>query len=417
MLLATVSHANQQAPDDVTLAWDPNKVATSGYRVYVGTESRVYDESFDVGLATTFVFSDGVPGTRYYFAVKAYNASGHESPASEEVSTVVGDEPEYSVIATNRAASVAPASHGTRLRADALGPVTGLAALPDGRVLFVENGRRVRLLEARGLITPPSLSTDDGDAEFTELVVDPSFGRSAFVFVGMTELRRDGERDFRVIRYRLVGDALGEGAAVVAGLSFRGEHAPRFVVDDAGRIYVAMPGAGEARADVYAGRMLRFAADGSVPPDQRGSSPILAESYPIPLDLDWDGRAVWIIGLDRDSQPAIGRLLPDTADNEWPRRLRGTDLQTPPGFEVAAFDVTTPSVSDPSSSPAVIVDTTRRLHRIRARVQDAVHEVEAMAWSTDALPVDVAVSPQGTIHVSVRTSAGSFAVVALTDRQ
>jgi Fibronectin type III domain/Glucose / Sorbosone dehydrogenase len=417
VLLATVSHANQQATDDVTLAWDPNKVATSGYRVYVGTESRVYDESFDVGLATTFVFSDGVPGTRYYFAVKAYNASGRESPASEEVSTVVGDEPEYSVNAPSRAASVAPESHGTRVRADALGAVTGLAPLPDGRVLFVENGRRVRLLEARGLITPSSLSTDDADAEFTELVVDPSFGRSAFVFVGTTELRRDGDRDFRVLRYRLVGDALGEGATVVAGLSFSGEHAPRFVVDDVGGIYVAMPGAGDARADVYAGRVLRFAADGSVPPDQRGASPILADSYPIPLDLDWDGRAVWIIGLDADSQPAIGRLLPDAADNEWPRRLRGTDFQTPPGFEVAAFDVTAPSLSDPSGSPAVILDATRRLHRIRARVQDAAREVEAMAWSTDAVPVEVAVGPQGRIHVVVRTSAGSFAVVALTDRQ
>jgi hypothetical protein len=218
-----------------------------------------------------------------------------------------------------------------------------------------------------------------------------------------------------VVRYRFVGGALGEGATVVGSLSFAGDHAPRFAVDDLGRIYVAMPGAAAARADTYAARVLRFAADGSVPEDHRGMSPILAYGFATPLDLDWDGRAVWVVGLDERSQPALGRLLLDSRGTEWPQRLSATGLENTTGLDVSAFDVAASTNLDDANAPAVIVDSTHRLHHVTIGAREAIAQVETMAWSADARPIDIAIGPYGSIHVVVRTATGSFAIVEVPD--
>jgi len=69
----------------VTLAWpasaDPSVV---GYKLYYGVASGAYTQTLDVGPATTATISNLIAGTRYYFAATAYNASGVESPFSNE---------------------------------------------------------------------------------------------------------------------------------------------------------------------------------------------------------------------------------------------------------------------------------------------------------------------------------------------
>jgi hypothetical protein len=68
-----------------TLEWDPNpEPNVIGYRVYVGTSQRLYDQVFDVGLSTTFII-DNLPGLTTFFAVSAYDSDGLESDLSEEV--------------------------------------------------------------------------------------------------------------------------------------------------------------------------------------------------------------------------------------------------------------------------------------------------------------------------------------------
>jgi hypothetical protein len=406
-------HAGQPA-DAVTLAWDASRGLTTGYRVHVGTESRLYDQSYDVGRATSFVFDGPSWGTRSFFAVTAYDADGRESPFSNEISYLFGDEPEPPVIAQRPDSPVAREHRLARVRADALGPVSGIAALPDGRVLFVEDARQVRMIDTVGLVAAPSLTTDAPDTAFTEVVIDPSFDRTSFVFVGTTQRQRDGRQDFRIVRYRLVGDSLGEGATLVGNLALAGEHAPRFTVDNMGRIYVAVPGAAAARGDMYAGRLLRFAPDGSVPDDHRGLSPVLAHGLAVPRDLDWDGQAVWVVGLDDRAQPALGRLVPDAADGEWPRRLSAAGFAIPPDLEVSAFDATA-SIAAGRSPEAVIVDLRQRLHRVITRAPENVSEVEALDGLVEGLPVEVALGPHGAIHVVIRTATGRFAIVEIPD--
>jgi chitodextrinase len=60
-----------------------------GYRIYFGTTSRIYTQDWgagvDAGRAEHFAISGLVSGTRYYFAVTAYDRFGNQSGFSNEV--------------------------------------------------------------------------------------------------------------------------------------------------------------------------------------------------------------------------------------------------------------------------------------------------------------------------------------------
>ena len=79
------------SPGTAGLAWDSSPGGgVAGYRVYVGTTSGNYASSVEAGNATTTTISGLAVGTTYFFAVKAYDASGVESPFSNEISFVPG---------------------------------------------------------------------------------------------------------------------------------------------------------------------------------------------------------------------------------------------------------------------------------------------------------------------------------------
>ena len=73
--------------ETLVLLWDHNPEANvTGYRVFVGTAPGRYTETFDVpGVQTSFVYSNAVPGRRYYFAVAAQVDDAVWGPRSTEV--------------------------------------------------------------------------------------------------------------------------------------------------------------------------------------------------------------------------------------------------------------------------------------------------------------------------------------------
>jgi hypothetical protein len=71
----------------VALAWDSVSGA-AGYRLYYGTTSKSYALNVDAKSATNYTVTGLTDGTRYYFAVRAYNATT-TSGYSGEVNTVV----------------------------------------------------------------------------------------------------------------------------------------------------------------------------------------------------------------------------------------------------------------------------------------------------------------------------------------
>jgi hypothetical protein len=69
------------------LAWDPPEVGVpTGYRLFYGTASGSYSVEVDVGNATVYTVSNLSHLTTYYFAVRAYDATGALSDPSAELS-------------------------------------------------------------------------------------------------------------------------------------------------------------------------------------------------------------------------------------------------------------------------------------------------------------------------------------------
>jgi chitodextrinase len=88
--ISNAASAMTLAPDTATLQWDAVLFPTlSGYRVYYGTSPGNYQQAagsgIDAGNVTTFRVTGLSGGTRYYFAVTAYDSSNNESGYSNEV--------------------------------------------------------------------------------------------------------------------------------------------------------------------------------------------------------------------------------------------------------------------------------------------------------------------------------------------
>jgi hypothetical protein len=74
---------------DITLAWNTNPEPTvTGYKVHYGTSSRSYGVSMSAGNVTSYKVT-GLGSGSYYFAITAYDTSGHESGLSNEVSATI----------------------------------------------------------------------------------------------------------------------------------------------------------------------------------------------------------------------------------------------------------------------------------------------------------------------------------------
>ena len=85
MLLPIISCAQSR----IKLVWDANtETDLAGYKIYWGTETRVYSNVVDVGNVTIY-FPDLEYDIRYYFAATAYDTAGNESGYSNEVSGIL----------------------------------------------------------------------------------------------------------------------------------------------------------------------------------------------------------------------------------------------------------------------------------------------------------------------------------------
>ncbi len=89
--VALLVFAGSLEAQSVTFAWDPNpETDVAGYIICYGTTPVVgCVNSVNVGNTTTARVSGLTIGQQYYFAVKAYNLSGLESPLSSPVTAIV----------------------------------------------------------------------------------------------------------------------------------------------------------------------------------------------------------------------------------------------------------------------------------------------------------------------------------------
>jgi hypothetical protein len=302
----------------ITIAWDRSPdPSVIGYRVYVGTTSGYYTQTFDVGNVTSFSY-DPPQQRAYFFAVASYSVGPVIGALSREVATADSPTPgawnywsslwSFQPKATRLARpSVCwmPAAQEcptVRTVATANGPVSSLAVSNDGRLFFVEGGRRIRVLTPTGLSSEPVLLAKDTSTILNQVVLDQTFTDTGFMWVSETESLADGRREFRIARYRLVQNQAGERAVMVAPIHLPESGNALFALDDVGRIYVSAPGFANGVSDPYGGKLLRFDADGTVPADNPTSSPVLAAGHHAPtgIALNVTSGLLWLSGFEGD---------------------------------------------------------------------------------------------------------------------
>jgi glucose/sorbosone dehydrogenase len=191
-------------------------------------------------------------------------------------------------------ASTSPVCNPLHRVSTTLRGASSLTAIPDGRLLFVEQDSFVRVVVDGTIVPEVSLALDNPSSKIVGLAVDPSFENSRAVFVAWTSVSPRGV-ELNITRYRELQHILAEGALIVSGLPFEdGLRAP-LVVDADGLLYVAMPSTAQESA-----KILRFTRDGFVPRSNPALSPAIGDGFARPADLALDvatGR-LWVTGTD-----------------------------------------------------------------------------------------------------------------------
>jgi hypothetical protein len=301
--------------------------------------------------------------------------------------------------------------YSARVLATGLMDVTALNALPDHRLLFIEGGSQVRVIERDVLLSEPALVASDPGTKFVGLAVDTAFWRTRFVFVASAEPRRSGAPQLNITRYRELAGSLGEGAQIVTGLPFREGALAPLSIDGQGLLYVALPGPTLSRASaalpngIGGGAILRFDNDGRVPSGNWRSSPLISYGYaqPTGLAIDTVHKRLWLAGQDPSRRDSLSMLsLSATAESE----VRGPE---PVGQFMAA-----PSVSEPSIAllpkagaklqPWLLASSNGQLLRAIVGTSGGVGELSPVALELSMPLRSVAEGPAGSFYVVAGTT-------------
>ena len=221
------------------------------------------------------------------FIVVAAGAACDDPPAPDPAPTPPGD--------------VITAADGTRFSVEVVAQNLeipwALAFAPDGRMFVTERPGRVRVFQNGQVLAAPALVLTDvaavGEGGLLGIAVHPDFASNHFVYLAYTARLAGGSRETRVVRYREVGNTLGEPAVIL-------DRVPAADIHDGARVrfgpdrklYVTM---GDTAAPPTAqdlgtltGKILRLNDDGSVPGDNPlAGSPIFSYGHRNPQGLDW----------------------------------------------------------------------------------------------------------------------------------
>ena len=221
------------------------------------------------------------------FIVVAAGAACDDPPPPDPAPTPPGD--------------VVTAGDGTRFSVEVVAQNLeipwSMAFAPDGRMFVTERPGRVRVFQNGQVLAAPALVLTDvaavGEGGLLGIAVHPDFANNHFVFLAYTARLAGGSRETRVVRYREVGNTLGEPAVILNRVPAADIHdgaRVRFGPDR--KLYVTM---GDTAAPPTAqdlgtltGKILRLNDDGSVPGDNPfAGSPIFSYGHRNPQGLDW----------------------------------------------------------------------------------------------------------------------------------
>jgi hypothetical protein len=375
------------AAGTITVGWDlMTDSNVVGYRVFVGTQSRTYTQSFDVPADKDFfIFRNAFMGVRYFFAVSARFDSG-VGPRSIEVTavgtrTVPGTLPDGARVPDPAVSSECGAEcFVVTDLARGLGEISSLVVAGDGSVFAVESGRRVVVLHAGSAVT---VFEAEPGTTLRDIALDPQFATTGRVFVSLLRARDRSTADLEVLRLRHLSGALGEPSAIVTGLAVPATALAPVTIGDDALVYLALPSL--LARHPYSAAVLAFDQDGRLPAGQH--TPVVARGFDQPADMAWDtlSRAVWLIGR--------------TAGTE------GQVLEVSRTAGAAASTSNVLSAGDDAAAVAVVSGAARRL--LVAAGVDLIEEAPGTAdrvrISLEAFGAPVAVTAgAGARYVAVR---------------
>jgi hypothetical protein len=301
--------------------------------------------------------------------------------------------------------AVRAACYETRVVAAGLGEISSITPLPDGRLLIVEGGARVRVILNETLMPQAALVLEDVGARIVgvAVAVAPDAGVSSAVFIAWTEAVPGGTRVLNVTRYRELQGTLGQGATIVTGLPFPAAANGPLALDDAGLLYLALP-ALDDRPLAGAGLVLRFTRDGATPLENPQASPVLGYGYSRPTNLFFDSirRRVWMVGEQHGWGDGLA-TLPTLVATAAPWPLTPEPILSGSGRAATLI-------------PSLLIANEERLYEISFDADEPVGRRDEMAL-TPSLPALAATQgPSGARYVSVITNRGESALLRLTGR-
>ncbi len=336
----------------IDLEWDADPDPTViGFVVYVGTEPGRYSESYVVRNQTQFIFSRAVPGVRYYFAVAAYRPDSVIGALSQEISgygrftpvpPLPKPETEGAFVSTFQTANPAiqlrpldppcpvadeDGCYEVVVLATLPGPVTAIASAGDDHIWIIQNNDRIRVVEKNELLPRFALTASHANVRFTALVPDPRYAQNHFVYVQEVESFNDGTRRLSIARYRDVSNVLGERAVIVPGIELTGSGDAPVTIDDAGRIFLAVPAT--RRGASYSGVVLGFEPDGRALAENPAASPIVARGFAHPSGIAVANHKLWLSGADEFAESPVASVELTSSGEGWPVRPRAVFIRHP----------------------------------------------------------------------------------------
>jgi len=343
-----------------------------------------------------------------------FNSLATSLPDSDASSGGASNAPQASAVCLATTARC----HDDTAIASGFADVIGLSALPDGRLLFIESGRRVRVIENKALRSDPAL-TAPADATLAGLAVDTRFETTRFVYIAWTEVKSNGEHSLNITRYRELAGTLGEGAQIVTNLPFQADSRAPLAVDNAGLLYVATPTQPQRiGADALAaGAILRFTRDGAVAPGSWRGSSVVAYGYPRPTGLAVDSTlgALWLTGIDASR---VGQLSRVVLQSESVSRMTDVGLLESVAQPLSAQNRFEPALTalPPSGreQASVVVAADGQLLQGFINARGTIDGLVALATG-QPLPLRAAAqSSDGSLYV-VAGESGQMSVLHLTD--
>jgi hypothetical protein len=273
---------------DVQLAWDANDESDlAGYVVLVGTASRVYTQSVEVGpTATTSTISGLSAGVRYYFAVRAFNTAGLQSGLSNEVTVLIpGGTTAPAPTVTALSPSAGPTSGGTTVTITGSNFVSGATVTFGGVAAQVTGATATSLL----VVTPARAA---GTVSVVVRNPDGQQGVASkgFAYTSTTPDTSDTPEDTAFVRYFAEG-VQGPFFATRFALANPHEH------DVAGRLTLTDTFGQETEVplDVPAGARLTLDATNlpALASDAFGSRFEVSDALGIDRTVEWDAAEVY----------------------------------------------------------------------------------------------------------------------------